>query len=138
MGTGNLFDEGVLLVTKKVTKAEFEKIYPQSVGCFPEKSADICQNRHRGAAESVEAYERNKGGFEHSKERIAEIIEKSGSNGITADAIVYDFGIPLQTVSARMSELKRENRIVKIGRRNTRTGNSAGIYVLWCNKPIEK
>jgi hypothetical protein len=36
--------------------------------------------------------------------------------------------LPHQTCSARFSELKRDNLIMKVGRRPTRTGSMAGVY----------
>jgi hypothetical protein len=94
----------------------------------PIRSADITQNKHKGNAESVLAFETNKERHENQRREILDIVKNTGLMGATTDEIVRDHGYGIQTVSARMSELKRAGLIVKIGRRPTRSGSTAGVF----------
>lgn len=79
---------------------------------------DVCKNRHRGNAQSeaandvVQPYKLN------MRERIFFYVFKSRQYGVTCEDIVRDLGMKLQSVSARVSELKATNRVVEDGTRN--------------------
>lgn len=49
--------------------------------------------------------------------------------GATSDEVEVITGLSHQTVSARMSELKRDGAVVPAGRRPTRSGRSAAVWV---------
>ena len=96
----------------------------------PKKSIDITQNKHGGNEESILAFEKNKGSRDNQRREIFDIVALMGAYGVTTDEIVHGFDYAIQTVSARMSELKRDGMIVKIGRRKTRSGSTAGVFVV--------
>lgn len=92
---------------------------------------DICANRHGGNPESVAAF--NKCDRQSQRENVYDAIRNAGAIGLTRDelAVVWtrpDYS-PLSSVSARFTELFAAERIVKVGRRSTRAGCMAAVYV---------
>lgn len=64
------------------------------------------------------------------RERIYRIACRRFATGITTDEISNLFGKPPNAVSGRLTELKREGRLVATDRRRkTRTGRYARVYV---------
>lgn len=88
---------------------------------------DICRNYHRGNAESVRAYESVKLSAGHMRGRIVGMIRE---REMTCDEIEEITGWKHQTVSARISELKRDGWIIPVDRRKTRSGCSAAVYAI--------
>ncbi len=65
------------------------------------------------------------------KEQLRDIVLKfirSCDNGATSEEVVEGLNLTLQTVSARMSELKALDKIKLIGKRPTKSGRSAGVW----------
>jgi len=88
---------------------------------------DICANRHKGNEESVKA--NAKPDKHRQRALIMSILEREGYTGrMTCDAIEEITGLPHQSCSARISELKRDGLIHKIGTRPTRSGCQAAVY----------
>ena len=85
---------------------------------------DVCYNRHGGNEQSVEA-NRHVDKQKQSK-LILEALERVGE--ATCEQIEYAASLSHQSCSARISELKRDGKIVKVGTRKTRSGCSAAVY----------
>lgn len=82
---------------------------------------DICENRHGGNAESVEA---NKGANKgRDSARILTFLEWNES--ATCDEVERYTGMSHQTCSARFADLKRAGLIKPTMRRKTRSGRWA-------------
>lgn len=82
---------------------------------------DICANRHGGNAESVAANKRTD--KERDAGRIIYLLNECGD--FTCEEVSNHLGMRYTTVSARMSELKRDGLIEPTTRRKTRTGATA-------------
>jgi|TARA_R100001463_G_scaffold2960_3_gene12256 predicted transcriptional regulator len=77
---------------------------------------DICENKHQQNAESIEANPSiRKKNIDRS--RVFQIIKKT-YGGITSKEIAEKIGRPLNCISGRISELKRDGRIEVVGRRD--------------------
>ena len=91
---------------------------------------DICSNYHRGNAESVIANKTASKTKLNKRDRISHIIEGHYLNYhyLTCEDIEIITGWKHQTVSARISELKRDGKIKVIGKRKTESGCQAAVY----------
>ena len=87
---------------------------------------DICSNYHRGNAESVKAYAKAAKTRGNKQDHILYFIDTS--MGLTCEDIESATGWKHQTVSARISELKRDGKIKVIGKRKTESGCKAAVY----------
>ncbi len=89
---------------------------------------DITANKHGGVETSVIAYESTPSKVrERHKALLIRTIEERGD--ATADELAVMLEMPHQTVSARMSELKRDERIEDTGeRRPTQLGRPAKVF----------
>lgn len=90
---------------------------------------DVCWSRHRGNPESVAANQDNSKHRDKQRARVLQFIKDRGTLGATTDEIAVAFETTPNSVSGRISELKYERWIEKRGRRETRSGSSAGVYV---------
>lgn len=88
---------------------------------------DICQNRHRGNPESVEAFQSIKDRLTQAQERVLNCIKQS-DNGRTNDEICVVLGLTPNQVSPRLTELKIAGRIERVGTRLTRSKCSASVW----------
>ena len=89
---------------------------------------DICRNKHGGNEMSELAnLDYLKGRSELRQGVMAHLRRVQDA---TSDEIVIATGIVLQSVSAMMSELKRDELLVKGARRQTRTGSMAQAWSL--------
>jgi len=95
---------------------------------------DICANRHRGTRESVEAHQKTLPNKLRDRAKIIEYLKDTGAH--TAEEIELALDMRRSTVSARMSELKRDSLIEKVGRRPTTTGATAGVYDVTWNQEL--
>lgn len=89
---------------------------------------DICESKHRGSPESVDAHEKiiNKKAAAYT--RIMKIYRARKDYGATSHEIVGATGMPLQTVSARLSELRHVLGWLKKKEPNERR-NGAAVLV---------
>jgi DNA-binding transcriptional ArsR family regulator len=91
---------------------------------------DICAANHGGNENSIEAHN----GIIPAKLKlhrgIMAAIKLRGNSGMTVDELEIALSLPHQTASARMSELKSAGLIVQVGKRKTRTGSNAGVWIL--------
>ena len=92
---------------------------------------DVCARRHGGSRESQEAH----GRAEPLADALRELIVRNlGSEGLTCEEVAGRMQLRYTTASARMSELKREGRIVPAMvagtalRRRTSSGCWAQVY----------
>jgi predicted ArsR family transcriptional regulator len=86
---------------------------------------DITRNYHKGNAESEIANE----SIHSQKQAIrAKVLDAILKQPATCEELEERLGMSHQTVSARMSELKRDGLIEKNGTRPTRSGRQAGVY----------
>lgn len=83
-----------------------------------------------GSDTSQEAAEAIKPSVGRLKREVFAVVKRSGSIGITCDAIEADTAMRHQSCSARVRELVLEGRIHDSGeRRKTRSGRAARVYV---------
>jgi biotin operon repressor len=97
---------------------------------FPDdkKEDDICRRRHKGNQFSEAA---NPTTESKSRDRLRIVLYLRDNGGHTAEEVEAALGLGRSTVSARMSELKRDGMLVQTGRRPTSTGSTAGVYDLF-------
>jgi len=88
---------------------------------------DICENRHKGAATSRDAFEKIEPNLTKARTEVLLAVEKSGSNGITAKEYARNSGKFLNAVSGRFTELSRDGWIIRTDKR--REGCSVWIGV---------
>jgi hypothetical protein len=73
---------------------------------------DITANRHRGADTSVAAHAKvPENAREIQRERILKFISSQGDEGATCEETEMALGLPHQTCSARITELRKGGRI---------------------------
>jgi predicted ArsR family transcriptional regulator len=92
---------------------------------------DICENRHGGNPESVEAFLTTPATC-RTKQRLAiqTLAKQRGLRGITTDEVAQHFDAPPNSISGRLSELKRDGLLVETQqRRQTRMGKMARVLV---------
>lgn len=80
-------------------------------------ASDICTRRHRHNANSDAAFETIEARAPSLRERIYEFIAARGKDGATTYEVSEALRLKYPTASARMSELKRDGRIVESGER---------------------
>lgn len=87
---------------------------------------DICENRHQGNPFSVQA--NHKPNKEAQQARIVEALR--AVQPTSCEALEGATGLSHQSCSARISELKREGKIVICGEGKTRSGSGCAVYEL--------
>ena len=91
------------------------------------KREDICAKRHKGNPESVEAFNslHNRALYDMEK-TLLNIIHLRGLYGATSDELEFLLDLKHQSVSARLSVLKKKGLLVpSVHRRRTRSGRNA-------------
>lgn len=86
---------------------------------------DICAGRHRRNHESDEAHEEIIPAKKTLHEKLMKYFWLYGE--MTCQEISERSGIPYTTCSARLSELKRDGKLFKVGTRKTKSGCSAAV-----------
>lgn len=87
---------------------------------------DICERKHRGSPESIDAHDRIVNSKAAIYARIMPIFVAREEYGATSHEISAATGIPLQTISARLSELRHTLKwLEKKGERR----NNAAVLV---------
>lgn len=99
--------------------------------CFEcdERENDICQNRHGGNEQSEEAFEAIRKGLPRRRALCLVLIHKASPEGLTVHELANHLGTTPNAVSGRLTELKKDGRITKIGTRPTPTGSKAAVYI---------
>src|SRR3954466_11359493 len=97
-------------------------------GALVPAASDICANRHRGNAESVQA---NPGALSKAERRalVLRTIAKHGSHGATCDEIAVELKTTPNCVSGRLTELRKDFRIMRKGTRLTRSNSPAAVWI---------
>lgn len=92
---------------------------------------DICENRHGGNAESAEAFRSTPAESRLKLQNAILLIAKaSGSYGITTDEVAHRLSAMPNSISGRLSEMKRDWLLVETPhRRQTRMGKMARVLV---------
>jgi DNA-binding Lrp family transcriptional regulator len=85
---------------------------------------DICKGYHKGNPES-QAANRSVAKDKQKRRILAALLLWEPA---TCDRIEVETGLSHQSCSARISELKRDGLIRKVGTAPTRTGCSAAVY----------
>ena len=77
---------------------------------------DVTQSRHQGNAQSIDANKRAEFGKGYWRARVIAFATNRG-DGFTLKDLCNSFGRPLNALSGRISELKRDRVLVDTGRR---------------------
>lgn len=85
---------------------------------------DICKSRHRGNTESDAAFDKTKDAIPHQRQKVFDAIQKRPKLGFTCKELAEMWGVGMNAISGRFSELKRDGMIVKVGVRD-----GCGVYV---------
>lgn len=85
---------------------------------------DVCAARHKGNAESVAANRRNSMHRTRQQAEVLEAVRAAGENGLTCRELAERWGVGMNTISGRFSELKRAGLI-----RNAGVRDGCGVYV---------
>lgn len=109
--------------------------YPKQAELFDNPSPassrdkDITAGKHGGVDTSVAAHRTTSDETRHRlRQRIVDAVTARKSVGMTSEELVTSTGIPLQTVSARVSELLRDGVLYDTGdRRSTKSGKTARV-----------
>src|SRR4051794_1264922 len=93
---------------------------------------DITRNYHKGDPYSAEAFESlTSQDKERDKIRIRGLmLNTDPKRGITCDEAEDILDMSHQTCSARFSDMKKDNELMKVSERETRTGRKAGAWTL--------
>ena len=73
---------------------------------------DICEARHKGSPESKSANKRISACKSDQREKVYHAIARTGNDGLTVKELGLYWGVGINTISGRFSELKAEDRIV--------------------------
>ena len=77
---------------------------------------DICQSRHQGSEESVVAFETKiKPSLSQSRAKVLAAIKAAGQDGITCKELAASWGVGMNKISGRFSDLKRAGLIAPAG-----------------------
>lgn len=94
-------------------------------------SQDITQVYHQNDIFSAMANKSIKNDKARLRSMVFAEISKAGAAGRTSDEVEAILNLPHQTISARITELKRDDKIILSGeRRKTRSGRAAGVLVV--------
>lgn len=102
----------------------------QQLELLNQPDPDPSFSRHRGNAESRDAFEAIKGKLPAARARVLEFVRSRGEQGATTDEVAAAFGVGANVVSGRLSELKRDGLLVPTAnKRVTRNGQNARVFV---------
>lgn len=86
----------------------------------PQTSTDICESRHGGDPNSRAAHQllsRN-GTLARQRALVLGAIRAAGPQGITCAELAAHWGVGLNRISGRFTELVRDGKAIRQGRRN--------------------
>jgi hypothetical protein len=124
----NLFGEPEPAQPARSRAADFEPYGRSEIHDF-DPSTDITTRRHRHSPTSDAAFEAIKDHAPNLRERVWQFIHSRGKLGATTYEVSEALGMKYTTVSARMSELKRDGRIVETGQRRVTDSNCAAAVM---------
>lgn len=91
---------------------------PEQLAMFPpRRPPDVCHRRHRGSAESCDAFRRVSARLPHQRLAVLEFVRGRGNEGATVHEIAAHFGGTPNQYSGRISELKASGAIEKTDQR---------------------
>ena len=96
---------------------------------LPNRTIDVCANRHRGNPESRAAFNTIKDRLTAKQERVFLFIKRSMPIGATVDELALALDVTPNAISGRVTELKIKGLVEKRGRRRTRSGCMASVIV---------
>lgn len=79
---------------------------------------DVCRNRHGGNANSRAANARLAPVKTKQREEVFRAIILAGDAGLTCKELAAVWGVDMNKISGRFSELKADGRIVQVARRD--------------------
>ncbi len=92
---------------------------------------DVTAGKHGGNPDSEQAHADTFGKKDRHYELILEFIRDEGERGATCQEVAHGTWLPYQTCSGRISELLRDGRLRRDGRkRPTSTGSLASVLVV--------
>ena len=79
-------------------------------------NTDITQRRHGGNVQSELAFEEANlsGRLQRDRLEVLNAVRLAGTYGITCKELAHEWGVGMNHVSGRFTELKKEGKIVKI------------------------
>ena len=93
------------------------------------ETPDICAGRHGGNEQSAQANERGATGRAEQRARVLAEIERAGRAGLTCKELAERWGVGMNAISGRFTELKTSGDIWQAvddnGNRIVRDGSSA-------------
>lgn len=89
-------------------------------------AVDPCERKHGGSPTSIEAHKRVVYTKEEVYKRTTALLKARGTYGATSKEIAAAFGVELNTVSGRFSEMKSMNWIKENGERR----NGAAVLIV--------
>ena len=93
------------------------------------ENTDITRNRHGGNPESIAAFEAIRNSLPQQRSTVLQWIE-AAHDGLTCKELAAAWGVGMNVISGRFSELKRDGLIAKRGTRG-------GCGVMFRVKPLE-
>jgi len=86
---------------------------------YPTPLFDICRNRHGGDSASEAANQRIEahGSKEKQRARVYQAIVVAGHYGLTCKELAARWGVGMNTISGRFSELLQKGMVAKTDRR---------------------
>jgi len=91
----------------------------------PEMKPPAVKNSETSHAAADDVQNRTKA----MRTEILKLLRSKGTNGMTCDEVEVTLNMKHQTASARIAELSQRGRIVKVGKRLTRSGSKANVYL---------
>jgi len=89
---------------------------------------DITERKHGRVETSVAAFDAIRSSLSERRASVLAFIKSRGAQGATSDEIAERFGVPLNAISGRCSELLRDALIYTTGdKRPTRLGHSSRV-----------
>lgn len=89
--------------------------------------SDVCARKHGGNSESKAAFDSVSEHLSESQHLVYKHIRWAG--GLTVDELSDAMGTTPNAVSGRVTELRIKGKIKKRGKRKTRSGCSAAVWV---------
>ncbi len=86
---------------------------------------DITENRHQGNPESVAAFQSIQSALPRQTLRVLQEIAAAGQRGLTCRELAAAWGVGMNKISGRFSELKKEGLVTKVGVRE-----KSGIVII--------
>lgn len=118
-------------VLNLVYQAEQGEMHKENIGKLKmrDDNDDICENRHGGDEFSKKANKSVASKKEKQRQAILAVMKKH-PEGMTAEECEAALGFHRSSCSARMSELKKAGFLIPLGRRQTKSGATAGVWTL--------